>query len=276
MKILLVAVLVVLGGCGGQARIDYYNAIAEANRAEAAAYQAKAAALRAVAEADPSSSGAVAMALALSSSRTVAPAYVESDAVTWGKILASPVSVLGSAYIAADVAKAGINANKEVQMASQQATASMVTGVVQAGGASTNQAVTTLGGVIAGQGDNLVTVATQGLESTAAVANSGLATADSISANGLATVDNTVNTLGDVSTSAINSNTTIASEGLATTATVATEGMNLIHATTVDNNATIVQLSETLQPIVPVEITPVVEITPTVIQPVEVTPVFAP
>lgn len=250
MKILLVITLMTLAGCSNQAATRYYNAIAEANRAEAAAYQAKADALKAVAQADPSVAGAVAMALALSSTRTVAPAYIESEGLSYTKALAGPLATLGGAYMAADVAKTGIRSNERVQIQASQASSQTLVGIadaISAGNAASNQAIVD---VATAPSPNVVdadfaqaalstveTVATGSQESLVTVANSGLDATTVVAQDGMNMIHNT------------------ASDGLQTVETIA-----------LDNNATILELSNNLQPV----ITPT-EITPIVIQPV-VTP----
>lgn len=249
MRKSIVAVAVAtLAGCSGQARIDYYNSIAEANRAEAAAYQAKAEALKAVAQADPSTAGAVAMALALSSARTVAPTYIEDEGLSYTKALAGPLAGLGGAFIAADVAKQGIKSNERVQIQASQASSTTLVGIADAiatGNAASNQAIVDVAnapreGVVDADFaqaalSSVETVATQGQDSLVDVANAGL--------------DSTV---------------TMGTAGLNTSESIATQGFNTVETMALDNNATILELSNNLQPI----ITPVEVVTPTVIQPV--------
>ncbi len=278
MRGIILAVPILIAGCSGQARTDYYLAIAEANRAEAAAYQAKADALKAVAEADPTTAGAVAMALALSSARTVAPSYIEDEGLSYTKALAGPIAAIGGAFIAADVAKQGIKSNERVQIQASQASSNTLVGIadaISAGNAASNQAIVDVANAPT---PNVVdaefaqaalstveTVATGSQDSLVTVANTGLTTAEGISGSGMQTVM-------QVAETGLDSTVTLGTAGLDTATTLSLDANQTLETVTLDNNNLVETLSTNLQPIVPlVEITPV-EIVPVV----EVTPIATP
>ena len=220
-----------LSACGGtQARDDYYQAVAATAQAQAAQTEARYRALATVANSgDPGAATAATMAIALTSSQTVQPQYIESEALSWGKALAMPVATLGGLFIQADVAKNASNNAKDVQLASyasneaiQLGQQNMVTGLgsqwAEGAGASAT-ALADLGVA----GFNALNTAGQ---QTVDLGVAGLNTADSIAGAGFTANEN-------IATAGLDATTTVAGLGFATADSIATTGF-----TTVDSVAT--------------------------------------
>ena len=115
----LTATVLVSACANSGARSDYYLAVQQAAQANASATEARYRALATIANSGDAASKAVAtMAIAMSKDATIAPQYIESDALSWAKVLATPVATLGGLWIQSDVAKNSSNNAREIQMAS--------------------------------------------------------------------------------------------------------------------------------------------------------------
>ena len=152
MRVLLLVVF--LTGCAGQARTDYYLAVAEAAKAQSATQQAKYAALANMARSNGDSSAAVAavMALALTREQTLQPQYIEAEALSYTRALAAPVAGIAALWIQADSNKSiadsqaqtsriSIAANRDIQTNSARLNASTINAVATRGNAGTTQAL---------------------------------------------------------------------------------------------------------------------------------------
>lgn len=248
MRLLFAIPLLALAGCETGARQDYYLASQRMAQETSAAYQAKMLALAKVAEVSPEQSGAVAMAIALSSAPEAQISYVESESITWGRILASPVAMLGTAAIAADTAKASIKSNERVQIQASQASSTTLVGIADAiatGNAASNQAIVDVA--------NNPTAPTVDPE----FAQAALSAVETVATG-------SQDSLVEVANAGLDSTVTMGTAGLNASESIATQGFNTVETMALDNNATILELSNNLQPI----ITPVEVVTPTVIQPV--------
>ena len=229
-----VTLIGLLTACGAnQARDDYYQSVAATAQAQAAQTEARYRALATVANSgDPGAATAATMAIALTSTQTVQPAYIESEALSWGKVLAMPVATLGGLFIQADVAKTASNNSKDVQLASyasneaiQLGQQNMVTGLgaqwAEGAGASAT-ALSELG--VAGfnalntAGDQTVTTAVAGMVGMENVATTGFATVDSVATTGFTTVEN-------VAGQGFDASTTLGVAGMVGIESVATQGM---------------------------------------------------
>lgn len=198
----LVAVTIVglLSACGAnQARDDYYQSVAATAQAQAAQTEARYRALATVANSgDPGAATAATMAIALTSTQTISPAYIESEALSWGKVLAMPVATLGGLFIQADVAKTASNNSKDVQLASyasneaiQLGQQNMVTGLGAQWSAGANASATAMAELgVAGftalntAGDQTVETAIAGMTGMENVATVGFETVDSVATAG--------------------------------------------------------------------------------------------
>ena len=212
-----------LSACGGtQARDDYYQAVAATAQAQAAQTEARYRALATVANSgDPGAATAATMAIALTSSQTVQPQYIESEALSWGKALAMPVATLGGLFIQADVAKNASNNAKDVQLASYASNEAIQLGQ--------QNMVTSLGSQWAeGAGASATALADLGIagfgalntagQQTVDLGVAGLNTADSIAGAGFTANEN-------IATAGLNATTTVAGLGFATADSIATTGM---------------------------------------------------
>lgn len=251
-----VTLIGLLTACGAnQARDDYYQSVAATAQAQAAQTEARYRALATVANSgDPGAATAATMAIALTSTQTVQPAYIESEALSWGKVLAMPVATLGGLFIQADVAKTASNNSKDVQLASyasneaiQLGQQSMVTGLgaqwAEGAGASAT-ALSDLG--VAGfnalntAGDQTVTMGVAGLDTVDSVATTGFTTVDSVATTGFGTAS-TLGVAGmvgieSVATTGMSDLVTMGVAGMDSTLTMGTIGVDGLGAMSVDYN----------------------------------------
>ena len=240
-----VTLIGLLTACGAnQARDDYYQSVAATAQAQAAQTEARYRALATVANSgDPGAATAATMAIALTSTQTVQPAYIESEALSWGKVLAMPVATLGGLFIQADVAKTASNNSKDVQLASyasneaiQLGQQSMVTGLgaqwAEGAGASAT-ALADLG--VAGfnalntAGDQTVAMGTVGFETVDSVATTGFGTASTLGVAGMVGIES-------VATSGMDDLVTMGTAGMDSTLTMGTIGIDGLGAMSVDYN----------------------------------------
>jgi len=187
-----------VAGCSGQARQDYYEAVAVSSVAHANIQTARYVALSNIAagsEDGQASKVAAVMAIAMLKQTTIQPAYIESEALSWGKVLAAPIAGITALAIQADVS------NNNVKQQNKTARAQISASTVEQG--------------------NLL---------NALSADDGSA----------ATTDLAIGGIIDISNNA----------------------MGTVEDVVLDSNDLIYDLSNSLQPIVPVEITPIVEIVP--------------
>jgi len=226
----LTATVLVSACANSGARSDYYLAVQQAAQANASATEARYRALATIANSGDAASKAVAtMAIAMSKDATIAPQYIESDALSWAKVLATPVATLGGLWIQSDVAKNSSNNAREIQMASfasneaiQLGQQNMVTSLGSSwaeGAAASGQQLVDLG--VAGFG----ALNTAG-DQTVALGTAGLTTAGTIATAGFTANEN-------IATTGFNATTTVAGYGFATADSIATTGF-----TTVDSVAT--------------------------------------
>ena len=117
MKILAIAIAILLTGCGNQARLDYYESIAQVNKAQAAESEARYNALVNMSRGDGEASVAAVMAIALSERKHVAPQFIEDDALKWASILAGPLAAVGSLWIQADLSRDLNRSNQKIAVA---------------------------------------------------------------------------------------------------------------------------------------------------------------
>ena len=233
-----VTIVGLLSACGAnQARDDYYQSVAATAQAQAAQTEARYRALATVANSgDPGAATAATMAIALTSTQTVSPAYIESEALSWGKVLAMPVATLGGLFIQADVAKTASNNSKDVQLASyasneaiQLGQQNMVTGLGAQWSAGANASATAMAELgVAGftalntAGDQTVSVAEAGLNTSETISLAGFSTVDSVATTGFTTVS-------DVAGMGFDATTVVSLAGMSGIEDVATAGMtNLV------------------------------------------------
>jgi len=198
--IVAICFCVALIGCGSQARKDYYNAVGTASTAQSNTQIARFQALSQLAAANKNDSGAAVaavMAIAMMREDTVRPQYVESEALSYTKALAAPLTGVAALLIQADLSNKTNKQNNETARAQINANSAEQQGLFDAFSSD------------------------DGSSDTTDLAISGII---------------------DVSTTALGTVETVVK----------------------NNNGLIEDLSNTLQPIVPVEIVPVIEITPVI------------
>ena len=203
----LTATVLVSACANSGARSDYYLAVQQAAQANASATEARYRALATIANSGDAASKAVAtMAIAMSKDATIAPQYIESDALSWAKVLATPVATLGGLWIQSDVAKNASNNAKEIQMASfasneaiQLGQQNMVTSLGTSwadGAAASGQQLVDLGiagfGALNTAGDQTVALGTAGLTTATTIATAGFDANENIATVGM----NNLNEMG--------------------------------------------------------------------------------
>ena len=116
-KFALLLGIAVITGCSS-ATSEYYQSVQKAAEANAAAAQAKYAALSKIAESgNGQAASAAVMALALTQTPTIQPIPQQSQALQWASILAAPLSNLGMMYMQTDSTKAMAEYNRDVSLA---------------------------------------------------------------------------------------------------------------------------------------------------------------
>ena len=201
VKLLFVlSATVLVSACASGARQDYYFAVQQTARAQAAQSEARYNALATIAKSGDEASKAVAtMAIAMSKDATVAPHYIEDQALSWAKVLATPVATLGGLWIQSDVAKNASNNARDIQMASfasneaiQLGQQNMVTSLGSSwaeGAAASGQQLVDLGvagfGALNTAGDQTVALGTAGLNTADSIATTGLATTGAVAVAGM-------------------------------------------------------------------------------------------
>ena len=208
--IAITGLLVSVAGCSGQARQDYYEAVQVSSIAHSNTQAARYQALSRIAsntngKGDGAAAVAAVMAIALAKQTTIQPAYIESEALSWGKVLAAPIAGITALAIQADVS------NNNVKQQNKTARAQINASTIEQG--------------------NLL---------NALSADDGSAATTDLAIGGIIDISN--NAMGTVENVAL------------------------------DNNELVYDLSNSLQPIVPIEIVPVEIVTPIV----EITPIANP
>ncbi|HUW46679.1 MAG TPA: hypothetical protein VMW50_12895 [Dehalococcoidia bacterium] len=129
MKSIMIATLVLLAGCTGpSAREDYYAAVQAAAAAQAQEASAKYLALSTMAttsraNGDNSATVAAVMAIALSQYTPVQPAYIESTTLKWAQVLVGPITTLGALSIQSDLSRDLSRSNRDLGIARIEADA---------------------------------------------------------------------------------------------------------------------------------------------------------
>ena len=209
VKLLFVlsATLVVSACANSGSRTDYYLAVQQAAQAQAPSTEARYRALATIANSGDAASKAVAtMAIAMSQDKTIQPAYIESQALSWAKVLATPVATLGGLWIQSDVAKTSSNNARDIQLASfssneaiQLGQQNMVVGLGSQwanGAAASSQQLVDLGiagfGALNTAGDQTVSLGIAGLDTATTISTAGFTANENIATVGM----NNLNEMG--------------------------------------------------------------------------------
>jgi hypothetical protein len=187
-------------GCANNSGKEYYAAVNAAAEAQAKASEARYRALATVAQGgDGQAASAAVMAIALTQDKTIAPQYVESNALKWAQVLTPTIGTLGLGIVQAGVAKNASNNAADVQMASmasnqaiqlgQQDMISNLGGQWAAGAAASGQQLVDLGvagfGALNNAGDQTVALGVAGLNTADSIAATGLNTNENIATAGI-------------------------------------------------------------------------------------------
>lgn len=247
MKYAIVVLVVILTGCssGPSAREAYYAAVKQAAAAQAQEAQAKYLALSTMAttaraSGDNSAAVAAVMAIALSKYTPVQPAYIEDITLKWAQILVGPLTTLGALRIQSSLSRDLSNSNRDLGIARIEADATSEQALYSVLARPTPQAPDI----------NFPDIVFPD------------AVDPSIGIDGLELV---IDGLVDLGTAGLDSLQE-------TTAT----GYLTIEQIVANQNTTLENVTDGLQPIItPITVTPVIN-QPVVIQPVVTTPVFQP
>ena len=238
---------------GNQAAQDYYIAMSSAAQANAQQQSAKFEALARMAETgDPATKSAAVMALALTSTPTIAPQYVESSALKWAQVLTPAVSTLGLGAIQAvtsmnasdnakDVQMASFATNEAIQLGQQQMVSTLGTSwagaAASAGGGAIEVALAGFDALNTA-GDQTVTLGMGGLDTADSIANAGLGTANSIALGGFTqlglTAEDGINATANVGLAGMTNLVNLGTTSLETAETLGIQGMLGIHETNED------------------------------------------
>jgi hypothetical protein len=274
-NMLVIAAVVLATGCAGSARQDYYLAMQQAAASNAAQAEARYRALATVAsQGDPSSQIAATMAIALTQDKTITPQYVESESLSWARVLANPLATLGMGAIQAGVAKNASDNAAQVQMASyasneaiqlgQQNMISTLGSQWSAGAAASSAQLVDLG--VAGftalntAGEQTVNlgiagftanenIATAGFTANENIATVGFATVDSVATTGFTTVDSVATTGFDTATvlgvAGITEVSTVGQAGMTNLVDLGTTSINGLNTMSADYNSLISGITTT-------------------------------
>lgn len=272
MKKLLLASAVAVSmtamiGCSNTQE-KYYSAVEKAAIANSEMHKAKMEALTAMANSgDPAAQGAAVMAMALTTAPTVTPAYIESEALSWARVMATPVATVAGLAIQADVAKNASDNNAMVQMANMQSQENiqlgqqdMLVDALGVSGAGTQAAITGL--VTLGEsgfdalniaGDQTSSVARTGLNATQQTAALGFDSTQAValgsqtSLTTLATVG--ISEVGSVGTAGMTNLVTLGESSLTTVENITEDNNTLTSSIVSDYNQLMQQYNSAMQSI---------------------------
>lgn len=230
-KFIFVLVLALVTGCSGQARTDYYLAMAKTAEAQAQAESARYEALSQMSKStDPGASVAAVMALALTRNTTVQPAYIEDEALSYTKALAGPLVSLGALWLQADLSRDLNKNNSKVALAQidsqTQQQKNWIDGITASSTASYSNGTETPAGL---SGDDLAAVlgtlevlGIAGIEETGLTGRHGTTTTAEVGVFGIATT-------ADVGKHGIDAVQATGTYGMDTIESVAFEGLDKLH-----------------------------------------------
>ena len=228
--VIVAGLLVSLTGCSGQARTDYYQAVAISSVSHANIQAARYQALSDIASgsgSDASSRTAAVMAIAMLRETTIQPRYVEDETLSWAKALAGPLTGVAALLIQADLSSDTNKQNNKTQRAAIDARTTQQGQLVDAlsiedsGGATADLAIV-----------GLIDIAGQSIDS--AVDSSG----------------NAIDGMETVSVTAITETGNIADNAITGVVDVAGEGFDTIEVISIDDNLTTLGIVDILQPVV--------------------------
>jgi len=229
MKIIAVALfLSVLVGCSNVAAVQYYKAVQTASVSHSETQMARFQALRDMSKGDSHASVAAVMALAMLKTETIRPAYIESEALSYTKALAGPLTAVAALVIQADLSAQNNKENNKTARAQIGANAVEQQALFDAFGDSSSSGGVTTDAAIVG----LVDIAGQAI--TGSTTTSGKAVDASTITSG-ASIDGVVD--------------------------ISTIGFGTIEDVVVDGNSTLVDILEIPEPIIPV-VPPVTVVNP--------------
>ena len=221
MKLVAIAVfLTVLVGCTNQSALQYYKAIETASVSNAETQMARFQALRDMAKGDTHAGVAAVMALAMLKTEVIRPAYIESEALSYTKALAGPLTAVAALVIQADLSAQNNKENNKTARAQIDANSAEQQGLFEAfsvvgasGGVTTDLAI---GG--------LVDIAGQAMAANVDISGQAL--------------DSNV----DISGQAIDASTVTSTVAIDGVVDISTLGFGTIEDIVVDDNTTTVEL----------------------------------
>lgn len=212
----VILIMLAVAGCSGQARKDYYEAVAVSSVAHSETQAARYEALSLIAAGsggDAASRTAAVMAIAMLRETTIQPKYVEDEALSWARVLAAPIAGVTALAIQSDTNKNNVKEQNKTARAQIQASAQEQGALLAAFSADDGSNATT-DLAIAG----LVDIAGQGID--ASVTTSG----------------NSIDGMETVSVTAITETGVIADLAITGVVDVAEDGYDTIEAITLDSD----------------------------------------
>ena len=241
MKLAIVLLFIpLMAGCSNHSAIQYYKAVETASISNSETQMARFKALRDMAKGDTHAGVAAVMALAMLKTEVIRPAYIESEALSYTKALAGPLTAVAALVIQADLsaqnnkennktARAQIDANSAEQQDLFEAFA--VAGA--AGGVTTDLAI---GG--------LVDIAGQSIDGNVDI--SGQSIDGNIDISGQS-IDGNVNIAGQ----SIDANVDISGQSIDGVVDISSFGYQTFENIVIDENATMIDILTIPDPVIP-------------------------
>ena len=232
MKLAIVLLFIpLMAGCSNHSAIQYYKAVETASISNSETQMARFKALRDMAKGDTHAGVAAVMALAMLKTEVIRPAYIESEALSYTKALAGPLTAVAALVIQADLSAQNNKENNKTARAQIDANSAEQQGLFEAfavagtaGGVTTDLAI---GG--------LVDIAGQSIDSNVSLAGQS--------------IDGNV----DISGQSIDSNVNIAGQSIDGVVDISAFGYETLENIVIDENITILEAistSSTIPPIV--------------------------
>ena len=231
-----------MAGCSNHSAIQYYKAVETASISNSETQMARFKALRDMAKGDTHAGVAAVMALAMLKTEVIRPAYIESEALSYTKALAGPLTAVAALVIQADLSAQNNKENNKTARAQIDANSAEQQGLFEAfsiagaaGGVTTDLAI---GG--------LVDIAGQSIDSNVNIAGQSIDGNVDISGQ---SIDGTVNIAGQ----SIDANVNISGQAIDGVVDISAFGYETLENIVIDENITILEAistSSTIPPIV--------------------------
>jgi hypothetical protein len=236
----LVLLISVLVGCSNHSAIQYYKAVETASVSNSETQMARFKALRDMAKGDTHAGVAAVMALAMLKTEVIRPAYIESEALSYTKALAAPLTGIAALMIQADLSAQNNKENNKTARAQIDANSAEQQGLFEAfavagaaGGVTTDLAI---GG--------LVDIAGQSIDGNVDI--SGQSIDGNIDISGQS-IDGNVNIAGQ----SIDANVDISGQSIDGVVDISAFGYQTFENIVIDENDTMIDILNIPGPVIP-------------------------